>query len=70
MQFGEHGGIPGYRAAADKWITQSAPGRSGQTVPGVTLRAGDVFLHVVELRDGTWAVDSGGHCGTTGGSDG
>jgi hypothetical protein len=65
--FGEHGGVPGYRAAAAKWITAPNPTDSnGQDAGGVTLRAGGVYLHAVQLQDGTWAVDSGGHCRAAG----
>lgn len=67
VHFGEHGGVPGYRAASDAWVEVPSPTDSaGQTVAGVSLRAGDVFLHVIRLDDDTWAVDSGGHCASGG----
>jgi hypothetical protein len=63
VHFGEHGGVPGYRAASNTWVEVPSPTDSqGQTVDGVTLRADDLFLHVIQLNDDTWAVDSGGHC--------
>jgi hypothetical protein len=63
VYFGAHGGTPGYRAAADEWLTVPNPTDSdGNDGGGVTLRSGHVFLHVMQLADDTWAVDSGGHC--------
>jgi hypothetical protein len=63
IHFGEHGGVPGYRAAPSTWVEMPDPaGSHGPALDGVTLRAADLFLHVVRLRDGTWAVDAGGRC--------
>lgn len=65
VHFGDRGGVPGYQAPADQWVSVQNPmGSEGQAVHAVTLRTDDVFLHVVHLADDTWAVDSGGHCAT------
>lgn len=56
LRFVGEGSPPGYGSPSTDWI------RETQSARAVLLRADDVWLHVVRLRDATWAVDSGGHC--------
>lgn len=47
---------PGYGTRSTQWTRES------HAADAVVLRGADVWLHLIELRDGTWAVDSGGRC--------
>ncbi|MGZ4538817.1 MAG: hypothetical protein ACXVX8_03780 [Blastococcus sp.] len=66
----DHGGQPSPRAAAE-WLSghggvgdlpRSGWHEDGHDESGVTVRSGDVALHVVQGSDGTWQVDSGSWC--------
>jgi hypothetical protein len=55
-RFVRTGSPPGYGTLSTVWSRES------ETANGVTLRVAHVWLDVVRLHDGTWAVDSGGRC--------
>lgn len=66
VHFGDHGGVPGYKAPNDEWVSAPNPSGDGEKdVDAVTLHTDHVFLHVTQLTDDSWTVDSGGHCATT-----
>jgi hypothetical protein len=54
--FVAHGSVPGYGDASSRWQI------TGHDAQGVTLTAGSVRLHALQLRDKTWVVDSGERC--------
>jgi ABC-type phosphate transport system substrate-binding protein len=51
-----HGSVPGYGDAASRWQI------TGHDAQGVTLTAGPVRLHALQLTHRTWVVDSGERC--------
>jgi hypothetical protein len=51
-----HGSVPGYGDASSRWQI------TGHDAHGVTLTAGPVRLHALQLQDKTWVVDSGERC--------
>jgi len=55
-RFVVHGGIPGYGDASSRWQI------SARDSFGVTVTAGPVRLHALQLKDKTWAIDGGQRC--------
>jgi hypothetical protein len=55
-RFVVHGGVPGYGNSSSRWQI------SAHDAQGVTLTAGSVRLHALQLHDKTWVVDSGERC--------
>jgi len=51
-----YGSVPGYGDASSRWQI------TGHDAHGVTLTAGPVRLHALQLKDKTWVVDSGERC--------
>ena len=52
-----HGDIPGFGTPASIWTV------SAQRYGAATLVSGRVSLHALQMRDGTWWIDSGKRCG-------
>jgi hypothetical protein len=55
--FALHGGVPGYGTPISVWtVTAHGQGEA-------TLVSGKISLHALQMRDGTWWIDSGKRCG-------